>query len=262
MNSLLVIGIAIMAAKWTWSVWQPETLAKPPTKIVTKMLAVKTPLQETNPLKVILSAHLLGQKKTFLKKEVEVPKNIKKSTQNLKLQGIFHYPNQPKKSYALISVARKFAKSYRVDDDLIGAQGKIYAILKDRVQIKRNGKYEEIELAKLGNNSGFTVSKQVNNFKQNLRDNPSALLRKLGLKKTPQGIRLAAKNKRLGLKKSDIISSVNGHDFEAVIQNPDILEELLNADALEAEIQRGGRQIFVKVPESLLKKWRKAINKR
>jgi len=263
-NSLIIIGIAVMAAKWTWNAWQPETSANPSQKIIAKIQSANRPLQQVNHLKVILSANLFGQKKASLKKEIKVLENIKKSTQNLKLQGIFHYPNQPEKSYALITVAGKIAKGYRVNEDLVGAQGKIHAILKDRVQIERNGDFEKIELSKLGNSSGFSVSKQTNNFKQNLRDNPTALLRKLGLKKTPRGISFAGKNQRLplGLKKSDIITTVNGYDFEEVTQNPEILEELLNSDKLEAEIQRGGRQIFVKVPNSLLKQWRKAINKR
>jgi len=266
--SLVIIIIMVYAAQWAWVFLEAQE-ESPEVSVSTPKIDRPTPVKKAvnHDMRDILSANLFNQASKATENLIQQAK-IPKTKQRLFLHGII-MSTMPENSVALITGKRTDAPiPYQQGDKLPKQGGEIYQIFDGYVQIKRNGRLEQLELIetsggkRLDKNSfkrtRVEYPANLSELKSSYQDNARQLLGKFGLEKNSKGIKLGTKKGKLppGLRANDIITSVNGYTLEDIENNPDVLDQLLVGGDIEASLERDGRTIHFKLPQKLLDQWK------
>jgi type II secretion system protein C len=266
--SLVIIIIMVYAAQWAWVFLEAQE-ESPKVSTNTHKMARPIPAKKAvnHDMRDILSANLFNQASRATENLIQQVK-IPKTKQRLFLHGII-MSTIPENSVALITGKRTDAPiPYQQGDKLPKQGGEIYQIFDGYVQIKRNGRLEQLEIIetlggkRLDKNSfkrtRVEYPANLSELKSSYQDNARQLLGKFGLEKNSKGIKLGTKKGKLpsGLQANDIITSVNGYTLEDIENNPDLLDQLLVGGNIEASLERDGRTIHFKLPQKLLDQWK------
>ncbi len=258
LNSLFVIGIICMAI-WRWD-WIAAKLFAPEIKSIAVNIENNNhaSIVAANPLKDILAANLFGNPKAVViaQKQISTEK-IPKSKQQLTLKGLLYYPEHPHSSAALISNADAPAKNYHLGQKLQDAEGKIYAILKDSVQIESNGNLEKLTLLSLiapDNEVDLDSLAKTSTYNKpdveelETKPDPAKLLHTFGLIETAEGMNFSADKKLpAAFKITDNIVSINNYDMLDLVDYPELLAEVLVEKELIFEVDRGEETLFLTI---------------
>ena len=98
------------------------------------------------------------------------------------------------------------------------------------------------------------VREAVSSYRDRLRSDPDGVMRELGVETVSVGERSglrvdtvasADELARVGLRRGDVVLSVNGQEVNTLQSNPDQLDQIVDSGSARLEIQRGDRRFFV-----------------
>lgn len=266
---LLIILITQTFAELTWEIFTPAEKSSSYT-VNSSAVRVNSVVQYSS-LKDVGSYHLFGD----AKKQVVVQQKVIDAPETrlrLDLKGVFASSNA-NEALAIISSSKGKDKTYHIGDKVTGG-ALLHAVYADRIILKRNGKLETLRLPKPKVDSkafySRTVSNKVrspiNHVTSRTNQNQSQRLRKMRdtLLKDPakiwqqirinpvmkngevQGYTLAHNDqklmKALNLRKTDIITAVNGQSLSDPATLYGLMGSLSGQASLELSIERNGQQ--------------------
>ena len=215
---------------------------------------------------VIKDANLFGNSQAV--KPVTKKQNVEAPETRLKfeLQGIFINTDSAQ-SRALIAEKGKPANSYKREDQLPG-NVVLDEIFANRVLLRRAGRLETLSFPKKRKKSGSAKSKNMLTYhpKNSATDvvarskgeyykDPAKAFRNYGLvmDENADGLRLegGARSKlleRAGLKKGDLIRSVNGKTLSDFKGDTGLVDSVVESGELSVEIERNGQPIVLSLP--------------
>lgn len=272
---LLLVVAAYFAGKlfWGWSgpvnpqekaqrVYQPVVAANQ-----SHQTARKTLRKQRSDIETILAANLFGDdqstaKVTQKKQKLDAPETRLK----FELQGIFVSSNVDQ-TRALIAEKGKPARSYKKEDPLPG-NVVLDDILEDRVLLRRAGRLESLSFPKQRDSKNTAKSQDMLTYhpknsttdivkenKQAYYDDPVKSFRNFGLEidDDADGLRFeggANSNmlERAGLKKGDLIRSVNGNALSDFRADKQLADSVVASGELTVEIERDGQPIVLSLP--------------
>lgn len=267
----LIILLTQTFASLTWEFFSPaqevasQTSNKPKTQV--KTATTNTRLQDVS------AFHLFGDAKkqpVVQQKVIDAPE----TRLRLSLKGVFASSN-PKQALAIIAASKGEDKTYHIGDKVSGG-ALLHAVYDDRIILKRNGKLETLRLpkSKLDSKAIYTppASKKDSSPVSRVRSNrsssqdQSSRLRKIRdtLLKDPakiwqqvrinpvmkngavQGYTLVHNDqklmKALNLRKTDIITAVNGELLSDPATLYGLMASLSKQSSLELSVERNGQQ--------------------
>jgi len=249
---ILVIILAYQLAGLSWGVLERHfvernQVAKPTTEEAGP-LANKAKMASFQNLS---SLHLFGKMEVNQVAKA-VPETAPETRLGLVLYGVFTDPDV-KHGSAIIGQKTGNQQHYNVDDK-VGSGVWLAEVRNDHVLLKRGASYEMLKFPKEASsgvniqrsapvNNTPNLSKEKQTFMENVKIIPvfSGKEKKLkGYRILPKGNR-AAYN-RLGLRPSDIITSINGIALNDQRESMKVIAELVNADQIEVELDRNGRK--------------------
>lgn len=224
--------------------------------------------------------HLFGESAS--KAAVETPTEttqVPLTRLQLTLFGVLA-SDDPSEAYAIIAGSDNLAHVYGIGDELPG-QAVVNAIEADRVILERGGRLETLTLPKQGalnpatddNTTENTASEPkgrlidrrqdvratalLNDFRNTLTSNPAELTQLVQV--TPYqengqftGFRIqrvtgkARQLLRLGLRRGDVITSINGIPLDSPIRGLEVMNGLSTSTELQIEVQRSGEALSFK----------------
>lgn len=264
---LLVVLIAHVAADMTWLIFSPSSAS-------VNIRSSSTVSQRANTgasrMLSVANLHLFGEVDAAAP-VVEAPIEAPKTSLRLTLKGVFS-SEDPERALAIISDASGKEKLYQAGDNVPGGAS-VHTIYPDRVILNRNGRFETLNLPKESLPGGSVISSPAQNRtapqKQRTVQAPEKLqeIRRM-LKTEPQklwqqvritpvmkggkisGYQLSHKDaqlmRTLGIKKTDVITEVNGYplDDPAVLYN--LMSQFDTATEIRLTIERnGGSEVLV-----------------
>ena len=223
--------------------------------------------KQSSEVNTIQAANLFGNsarvnKPTNTKKNIEAPETSLK----FELQGIFINTNAAQ-SRALIAEKGKPANSYKREDQLPG-NVVLDEIFANRVLLRRAGRLETLSFPKKRNKGSSnkrgdiltyhpknTATDVVARSKDAYYKDPAKAFRNYGLvmDENADGLRLegGARSKLLesvGLKKGDLIRSVNGKTLSDFLGDTGLVDSVVESGELSVEIERNGQPIVLSLP--------------
>ena len=264
---LLIILITQTFAELTWGIFVPtEKLSAP---MASPTSRVNTSAASSN-LKNVSAYHLFGNAKQPVVTEKEVI-NAPETRLRLNLKGVFA-SSKPKEALAIIASSKGKDKTYHVGDKVVGGAA-LHAVYEDRVILKRNGKLETLSLPKpkidsktfynksvsnkalsslnnIASSPSEDQSKQLREMRETLLKDPAKIWQKIRInpvmkKGQVQGYTLAHNDqklmKALNLRKTDIITAVNGQSLGDPATLYGLMGTLSEQPSLELSIERDGQ---------------------
>ena len=271
---VLIILLTQTFAVMTWEFFNPaqEVVSQASNRSKTQ---VKTPVTNTR-LQDVSAFHLFGdaEKQPVIQQQViDAPE----TRLRLSLKGVFASSN-PKQALAIIAASKGEDKIYNIGDKVSGG-ALLHAVYDDRIILKRKGKLETLRLpkSKLDSRAIYTppASKgsspssraAINNVTSSRDDQEQSIhLRKMRdtLLKDPakiwqqvrinpvmkngavQGYTLAHNDqklmKALNLRKTDIITAVNGESLSDPATLYGLMASLSKQSSLELSVERNGQK--------------------
>lgn len=272
---LLLVVVAYFSGKLFWDWYEPaavhekaQRVFQPALTTTPKNRASKQAIEkQPSNINTILAANLFGDDKlvskpTQNKQKVDAPETRLK----FELQGIF-ISTSAAQTRALIAEKGKPAHSYKKEDQLPG-NVILDDILEDRVLLRRAGRLESLSFPKKrGDNRSKKTQKMltyhpknsvtdvVSSQKQAYYKDPVKSFGGYGLvmDDNQDGLRLqgGANSKlleRAGLKKGDLIRSVNGKTLSDFKADQNLVDSVVASGELTVEIERGGQPIILSLP--------------
>jgi len=268
---LLVGSIAVVAALLTWKLL-PGGSAVVDTRIepadASRMAATGGDRIE------LASLHLFGQAATGRERtqpEVE-PADAPETRLNLRLQGVFATGDG--NGLAIIAVGNADESVFTVGDRVAG-QAYVDGIYGDRVILERNGTLETLKLAAegvktraaasdiereaSGNRDLQRIAESARDLRSRLMSNPLELARMvrfqpylrdgelIGYRIQPRAAD-AQMLAELGLKPTDVITSINGVELSDPAQAQQVLRQMQTADTISVSWLRDGEQRQMTIP--------------
>ncbi|MGB0495008.1 MAG: type II secretion system protein GspC [Kangiellaceae bacterium] len=225
----------------------------------------------------LVSMHLFGdQDKAPVAVQEEV-EDAPETRLNLKLRGIYAATNKSH-SNSIIEDGKGKQAVYFIDDKL-EVSGRVYLrnVYSDRVILETNGKKEVLSLKdslpsemKRTNNSRLTlkkskgkkvedkrknkqISQSINQYREKLVNDPMSLMELVNLSPATKdgetiGYKISpGKDKRLftqlGLRRNDVITSVNGMSLASPQEAMQLMGEIQNMQDIQVDILRGEESI-------------------
>lgn len=214
-------------------------------------------------------AQLFGQTSVTNKPVVDTtPQNLPTTSLNLTLRGVV-YHEDPNLSLAMIQIANKTTKKYRVGE-FVQPQVKLHAIHSRKVVLFRHGQYETLLLkgddtrqqSQINNTplkpsnpitSDKTPEQLLKRYQQQLRSSPQSLLRLARVKPMKKngrfiGYRLRPNHdeavfQTFGLQSGDILTAVNGIKLDSPLKGLSVIQQLANTKQLNLELRRNGQTL-------------------
>lgn len=270
---LLLLGIWLLI-QFAWSFWPQAEI-----KISNSSVQSSKP-QATFDLNKLLAVDLFGNAQV----QDDSPKQIAAPVTRLKLKLRGVYASEDEFASAIVEHNRK-QEVYRIGSKLPGATGlKLYQIHSDRIILSRSGKYETLLIedfdgkttgrsanaplrvtSELTKDSGsrnvidkrgdLRVTEQMAELKEKLSD-PQALAEFVTISPVMdegafKGFKVSpGKNRalfgRIGLRRNDIVTAVNGIDLSDPTSAFNLLEQMSSADEINLSIKRGNRMMDIK----------------
>lgn len=263
LNLLLIVLIALSAARLFWLVWPVSEADLVPS---TTGPATET---ETNSVDVdtIASAHLFGEQAvTDAQAEQQQIINAPETRLNLTLTGIVS-DRTDTRSRALIKTGNKNQDSFAVGDTVDNGV-KLHAIYANRVILDRNGRYETLTLESVKQARSLTGVSRTQKVSSELADdlgdvrkkilaNPASASRYIRLQPERQNGNLVGYRiypgadrglfEKAGLKPGELVTAVNGQSLDNPAASLKLLSNLAQASSASVTLQRDGQQRTVTV---------------
>lgn len=272
------IIIAIASAKLFWILtlhFMAEDISNKKAIIGSASQTVKA--HDTVDVGGLVSMHLFGDQEKAVVAQAEDVVDAPETRLNLKLRGIYAASNKAK-SNSIIEDGKGKQAVYFIDDKL-DVSGRVYlrSVYIDRVVLETNGKKEFLSLIDslpaemkrkkssqltLKNSKGDKVqdkrknkqiSKSLNEYRKKLLDNPMSLSEIVRMSPATKdgetiGYRISpGKDKRLftqlGLRRNDVITSVNGMSLSNPSDAMQLFGEIQNMQDIQVDILRGNENI-------------------
>lgn len=264
-----MVLIAHTAAQMTWLFFTPAG--------TTAGTARTTPALANNQgssasrMSSVASLHLFGKVNNEPVPVVEAPIEAPKTSLRLTLKGVFS-SDDPDNALAIIADAGGKEKLYQTGDNVPGGAS-VHLIYPDRVILNRNGRFETLNLPKESVPSGAIVTsaararttplrqrtvqapKKLQEMRQMLKKEPQKLWQQVRI--TPvlkggkvSGYRLSHNDAQLmraiGIKKTDVITEVNGYPLDDPAVLYDLMSQFDTATEIRLTIERnGGSEVLV-----------------
>lgn len=263
--SILLLFIACYTlAEITWQLLEPAAQIQSSNKTTVSPQQTKNNNNQFQQKLIQLNnAHLFGQADAPLNKHAS--KNAPETTLNLVLRGIL--ATQPMKLATAIISASKNAKelSYGIGDSVPG-NATIEEIYPTHVILMRNGKLETLKLPEKSvggiqsnrtNSSGLNLNQGsdriLGDIRRNILKNPTsfgeyAIPVPVSKNGKLQGYRLRPQKKgkqlfqQFGLKRNDIVISINGISLNDPVKGISALKKLSNATDINLTVLRNGAE--------------------
>ncbi len=261
---LLLLAIAYLLAGLTWRLLGADDVSSGIGMGKQGMpLAVSTEGDSAKPgevAKEVAAQHLFGKAGVVPAPAKSAPVQARETHLNLKLFGVF-VDEDPKKGSAIIGGARGEQKFYDTGEEV--ADGvKLAEVYPDHVVLSRRGRNELLRFPETSSR-GFQGSSSppararrassLGAYREELKRHPEKLLEQVafvpvrsgngslkGYRLLPKGDR--ALYNRLGVRPSDLITSVNGISLDNDQQALKVISALGNAQQLSIGIIRHGQQ--------------------
>ncbi|MBL4583671.1 MAG: hypothetical protein JKX83_03540 [Pseudomonadales bacterium] len=229
--------------------------------------STKSSSKASSDIQIIIAANLFGNVKTATKttenkQQVDAPETRLK----FELQGIFISTNAAQ-TRALIAQKGKPARSYKKEDQLPG-NVVLADIFENKVLLRRAGRLESLSFPKKRNSKsskksqnmltyhkGNSATKAVASNKRAYYKDPVKSFGSYGLvmDDASDGLRLEGGSnskllERAGLKKGDLIRSVNGKTLSDFKNNESLVDSVVASGELTVEIERNGQPIILSLP--------------
>lgn len=264
---LLIVLITQTFAELTWGIFVPSEKLNDSVSFVASR--VNTSATSSN-LKNVSTYHLFGNAKQEVVAQKKVI-NAPETRLRLNLKGVFS-SSKPKEALAIIASSKGKDKTYHIGDKVVGGAA-LHAVYDDRVILKRNGKLETLSLPKPkidskafynktdSNKAGSSSrpstpsttpsqSKQLREMRATLLKDPAKIWQQIRInpvmkKGQVQGYTLAHNDqklmKALSLRKTDIITAVNGQSLSDPATLYGLMGTLSEQPSLELSIERDGQ---------------------
>lgn len=266
---LLIILITQTFAKLTWEIFTP---AEKSTSYMAKPSAVRVNTAAVNSsLKDVGSYHLFGD----VKKQAVVQQKVIDAPETrlrLDLKGVFASSNA-NEALAIISSSKGKDKTYHIGDKVTGG-ALLHAVYADRIILKRNGKLETLRLPKskvdskafynstasnkgrspvnhvTSNRTNQSQSQRLREMRDTLLKDPAKIWQQIRINPVMkngevQGYTLAHNDRKLmkalNLRKTDIITAVNGQSLSDPATLYGLMGSLSGQPSLELSIERNGQ---------------------
>jgi general secretion pathway protein C len=266
---VLIILVAQLVAELTWRFFTP-TLESESTSNKNQVIQPKTVISNTG-LKEVGAYHLFGD----AKKQIVVNEKIIDAPETrlrLDLKGVFASTNT-EEALAIISSSKNKDKTYHIGDK-VTAGVSLHAIYADRVILKRNGQLETLRLPKpkVGSKaiysthssntaksadgkstkiSSSATTQRLLKMRDTLIKDPAKIWQQVRInpvlkKGQVQGYTLVhndqALMKALNIRKTDIITEINGESLSNPATLYGLMNSLSNQQSLDLTIVRNGQQ--------------------
>ncbi len=237
--------------------------------------------QNQNQAAQIISFNIFGDAGQANQEIVQTPitENVPETRLNLKLRGIYA-STDVKSSNAIIENARGQQDLYFIDDKIPGERNlTLVKVLKDKIILNRNGKYETLTMEDFGStvnkpsqkNSTLSrfagkrvakkidrrnnrqLSRQLSTIRKKMVNNPKSLAGLMNVNPVTQngqfkGFKVspgrdASLFARAGLRRNDLVTSVNGIVLDDPSKALTLYDELRNAQELSIEVERGNKTL-------------------
>lgn len=268
---LLVLGVWLLV-NFVWSFWPQQDSVNP---------GAVTPINQTSRdfnLNKVINSNLFGSADKVAEQPTQITAPVTRL--KLKLRGV--YSSEDEYASAMIEHNKK-QEVYRIDAKLPGAANlTLYRVLSDRIIMSRAGKYETLYIEDFDGTPRPTViqrepttvvpqtsnvdrnvidkrnddkvSEEITKLRANLTD-PNAISEYISVSPVMDegnftGFRVApGKNRalfgRVGLRRNDIITEVNGISMDNPAAGFNIFEQLTTASEINLAIKRGNREITI-----------------
>jgi general secretion pathway protein C len=263
LTGLVIILLTSNLAEFTWMLFSDNS-AISSSKPVAQSTRSSNSASQNDRLKDVAKISLFGKAK---EKNVASSKqeliNAPKTTLSLILKGVLADDDQSR-AIAIIADARGKEKHYLIGAVLPG-NAKLHKVYADRVILSRAGRFETLSLPKktlpkgtVVRKSPTAVSRQVKagsslkSMRDSLIKNPQEIWKniriepKMSKSGAIQGYTLSHKDKqlmrRLGIRKTDIITSVNGMPLNDPTSLYQILDIVKTSQQLNLTIIRNGTE--------------------
>lgn len=269
---VLIILLTQTFAVMTWEFFSPaqevasQASNKPKTQV--KTLTTNTRLQDVS------AFHLFGDAKkqpVVQQKVIDAPETRLK----LSLKGVFASSN-PKQAMAIIAASKGEDKTYHIGDKVSGG-ALLHAVYDDRIILKRNGKLETLRLPKskldskaihsspasnksspstsrnhvTSGRSSQDHSKRLRKMRDTLLKDPAKIWQQVRINPVMKngavrGYTLTHNDqklmKALNLRKTDVITAVNGEALSDPATLYGLMESLSKQSSLELSVERNGHK--------------------
>jgi len=257
---LLVVILSYQLAGLTWSLIETfYTPAAQTTKQSRQMTVKRSSKSAATDYSFLSALHLFGKEsETIVVKEV--PLTAPETRLNLVLFGVFT-DEDSKRGSAIIGARSGPQKHYLVGDK-VSTGVWLAEVRKREVLLRRGSNFEVLKFPK-ENSKGVKLVKAkkplniqksptamiptgLSRGKQEFMDNVRIVPVFAGRGKGMKGYRILPKKNRemynrLGLRPSDIITSINGISLTDQKESMKVIAELVKADSVEVELQRRGK---------------------
>ncbi len=262
-NLLLVILIALSAARLFWLVWPAGDDVLVP--------AITGPANDNADQSIdvdtIASAHLFGEQQvTDSAAEQREILNAPETRLNLTLTGIISESNG-QRSRALIQTGRSDQDSFSVEDTITNGV-KLHAIYANRVILDRSGRFETLTLESVKQAKSLTgvtrsqavsseLAEDLGDVRQKILANPANAQRYIRLQPERQNGSLVGYRiypgadrglfEKAGLKPGELVTAVNGQPLNNPAASLKLLSNLAQASSASVTLERDGQQRTVTV---------------
>ena len=282
LSFILVVLIAMSAAKLVWSLFSTESASETAAEVkTTPPRLVKPPPPKPDYGAQVARLHLMG-KASLANKPAIADQNAPDTSLNLTLSGVLALGDG--EGFAIIQDNTKKHKYYQIDDE-VSSGVTLHSVFPDYVLLARSGRTEKLSLPK-ASEKGFSnlttpltkstpstsraLAKQViptpqvatndqpslANLKQQLTKNPSSLAKYIsissannnetgkfeGYKVKPNG-NSSALFDELGLVDGDVITKINEISLDNPNKATQAFQKLVSASQLEMTVLRSGTEI-------------------
>lgn len=250
---LLVIILAYQLAGLTWGVLERHYV-KPDQAVETRSTQSNTVVAKANSGRTqnLSDLHLFG-KMEVTQVVRKVPETAPETSLGLVLYGVFTDPDV-KLGSAIIG-QKSGDQQYYVVDDKVGSGVWLAEVRSDHVLLKRGGTYEMLKFPKEPSRGvdiqssapAATPPANLSREKQTFMESVKIIPVFSGREKKLKGYRILPKSNRtvynrLGLRPSDIITSINGIALNDQRESMKVIAELVKADQIEVELDRNGQK--------------------
>lgn len=263
-NFILVVMLALAAARLFWLVWPAPDLVLTPKATDSQTRAASS---QTLDVDAIASAHLFGQQTpaevaAAKQKVIDAPE----THLNLTLTGIVS-DDRGHQSRALIKNPKGKQDSYSIGDGIIGGVT-LYEVYPNRVILDRSGHYETLTLESVKAAQSMTGLKRTSALSGNLAENltqvreqilanPSSASRYIRLQPAKQNGSLVGYRiypgadrslfKKAGLKSGELVTAINGKPLTNPAKSLQLLGELAHAPSARITLKSGDNTRLVTV---------------
>ncbi len=258
---VLVAVLAYQLAGITWSVVERYFVSPQPEIVETQPQAqAKTTLATVSNYSHLAKLHLFG-KQDESKPIEKTPQTAPETSLSLVLYGVFTESDN-KRGAAIIGEKTGDQEFYNVGDK-VSTGVWLSEVRKDQVLLKRGASYEALKFPKEpsigvniqdsdsgsdpGAGHGMGNVPQLSRTKQSFMDSVRIVPVFSGKERKLKGYRILPKKdrasyNRLGLRPSDIITSINGIALNDQRQAMNVIKELVESEQVEVKLDRNGRE--------------------